>query len=87
MTEDQRTLALSEEEYALLCSILVLDEECVQLLQRAEHSTRSYRLLASSDELEGLQGFVASEANHEADPRRQERLDQLSDRLEAIIRP
>lgn len=86
MAHDQRELAVSQDDYELLCSILVLDEESVQVLQRAEPTAEGYRLVRTLEDLEDLQGFVASEANHEADRSRQRRLDRISDVIEGIIR-
>lgn len=73
---------IADEVAAALRELLLLDPDCERLV----FSMRAYRnggavLHASNDDLEELIEFVAAEANHESNRRRQRRLDVAFDAL------
>jgi hypothetical protein len=51
----------------------------------AEASAEGVVLLGDDDDLDGLMGYVAAEANHEPDQRRQRRLDDVFEILTRAI--
>ena len=68
-------IVISEEVAAALRELELLDPDCERLVFaiRAHHDGAV--LAATDDDLEELIGFVAAEANHEPNRRRQQRLD------------
>jgi hypothetical protein len=56
-------------------SLMLLDTASERLVFRARPCERGVALTGSEDELDELVGYVAAEANHEGDRRRQRRLD------------
>lgn len=90
-------VVVSDEVAAALRDLRLLDSECERLVYRSECERLVYRartvddgvaLTADDEELDELIGFVAAEANHEPDRRRQQRLDRaftvLSDMARAM---
>ena len=81
-------IVVPEEVAAALRDVLLLDPDCERLVYRARATVAGVVLSADGDELDELLGFVAAEANHEPNRRRQQRLDRafavLSDALQAM---
>jgi hypothetical protein len=79
---------VTDEVCATLRDLRLLDSSCERLVFGARASTTGIVLVASEEELDELIGYVAAEANHEANRRRQKRLDlafaALSEALEAM---
>jgi len=67
-------IVIAEEVAAALRDLRLLDADCERLVfrLRAHHNGA---VLVATDDLEELIGFVAAEANHESNRRRQQRLD------------
>jgi hypothetical protein len=59
----------------------LLDADCERVVFRAERHPAGVVLSGSDDTFDELVGFLAFEANHETDRRRQKRLDQAFDVL------
>jgi hypothetical protein len=74
-------IAISDGVAAALRELRLLDADCERLVFaiRAHHDHAI--LSATDDDLDELIGFVAAEANHEANRRRQQRLDTALDEL------
>ena len=66
---------VSDETAAALRELVLLDPDCERLVFGMRAHPDGAVLLASADDLEELIGFVAAEANHEPNRRRQHRLD------------
>jgi len=81
-------VVVSDQVAAALRDLRLLDPECERLVYRARAVDDGVALTADDEELDELIGFVAAEANHEPDRRRQQRLDRafavLSDALRAM---
>jgi hypothetical protein len=79
-------VVISDEVAAALRDLRLLDADCERLVfgMRAHHDGAS--LAAGDEDLDELIGFVAAEANHEPDRRRQRRLDAAFDALNAAVR-
>lgn len=81
-------VVVSDEVAAALRDLRLLDAECERLVFRARAADHGVVLTADDEELEELIGFVAAEANHEPNRRRQQRLDRafamLSEALQAM---
>jgi hypothetical protein len=79
---------LTDDLAAPLRELMYLDVECERLIFRMHHSTEGTVLAASADELDELLGFIAANANHETNRRRQKRLDAafnvLTDALQEV---
>jgi hypothetical protein len=75
-------VVITDEVAAALRELVFLDPDCERLVfgMRAHHGGGAV-LHASKDDLEELIGFVAAEANHESNRRRQHRLDAAFDFL------
>lgn len=54
---------------------MLLDADCERVVFGTHAAETALVLAATEEELEDLVGFVAAEANHEPNPRRQKRLD------------
>jgi hypothetical protein len=68
-------IVISEDVAAALRELRLLDADCERLVFRIRaHNDRAV-LSAADDDLDELIGFVAAEANHESNRRRQQRLD------------
>jgi hypothetical protein len=64
-----------------LRELRLLDPDCERLVFRIRAHNDSAILAATDEDLEELIGFVAAEANHEPNRRRQQRLDAAFDAL------
>ncbi|HVM15417.1 MAG TPA: hypothetical protein VM287_13965 [Egibacteraceae bacterium] len=84
----QREIALADPSAATLRDLRLLDTDCERLVFSMRSSGQGIVMVASADDLEELVGYVAAEANHETNRRRQKRLDDafsvLSDALTAM---
>ncbi len=77
---------LTDDLAAPLRELMFLDVECERLIFRMRHSREGAVLAVSADELDELLGFIAANANHEANRRRQKRLDASYDALTEALR-
>lgn len=81
-------VVVSDEVAAALRDLRLLDAECERLVFRARAADDGVVLTTDDEELDEAIGFVAAEANHEPNRRRQQRLDPafavLSDALQAM---
>jgi len=81
-------IVVSDEVAVALRDLRMLDAECERLVYRARAVDGGVALTADEEDLDELIGFVAAEANHEPNRRRQQRLDRafavLSDALQAM---
>jgi hypothetical protein len=68
-------IILSNETAAALRALQLLDRDCARLVFGIRDHRDGAALMATDDELDELIGFVAAEANHEPNRRRQQRLD------------
>ena len=66
---------VSDKTAAVLRDLVLLDPDCERLVFGMRANPNGAALLTSADDLEELIGFVAAEANHEPNRRRQDRLD------------
>ncbi|MBI2705470.1 MAG: hypothetical protein HYX32_09305 [Actinobacteria bacterium] len=74
-------VVISEEAFAALRDLQLLDADCERLVYRARATERGVVLRTDAGDLDELMGFVAAEANHESNPRRRRRLDAAFDAL------
>ncbi len=72
---------ISDEVTAALHDLRLLDLDCQRLVFRIRTQKHGALLTATDDDLEQLIEFVAAEANHETNRRRQQRLDTAFDAL------
>ena len=70
---------------ATLRSLMLLDTPSERLVFRARACEGGVTLAGSEDELDGLVGYIAAEANHEDDHRRQRRLDTTFETLNEAL--
>ncbi len=81
-------VVISDDVAAALRDLRLLDAECERLVFGARAADDGVALAADDEELDELIGFVAAEANHEPNRRRQQRLDRafavLSDALQTM---
>ncbi len=69
------TIVIGDETAATLRELQLLDPDCERLVFAMRAHRGGAALAASDDELDELIGFVAADANHEPNRRRQHRLD------------
>jgi hypothetical protein len=74
-------IVISNEVAAVLRGLQLPDRDCERLIFRIRAHRDSAVLAATDDDLDELIGFVAAEANHETNRRRQQRLDAALDAL------
>jgi len=74
-------IVISAEVAAALRELQLLDADCERLVFRIRAHHDGAVLPATNDDLDELVGFVAAEANHEPNRRRQQRLDTAFDAL------
>jgi len=74
-------ILINHEVAAALREIPLLDPDCERVVFRIRTHHNDLVLSATDDDLEELIGFVAAEANHEPNRRRQQRLDTAFDTL------
>jgi hypothetical protein len=72
---------VSDKTAAALRELVLLDPDCERLVFGMRAHPDGAALLTSADDLDELIGFVAAEANHEPNRRRQDRLDAAFDAL------
>ena len=72
---DVDEVIVSDKTAAALRELVLLDPDCERLVFGMRAHPDGAALLTSADDLEELIGFVAAEANHEPNRRRQDRLD------------
>ncbi len=72
---------MTVEVAATLRELRLLDSDCERLVYRIRVRQGQPVLSATEDELEELGGYVAAEANHEPNRRRQRALDAALDAL------
>jgi hypothetical protein len=86
--EARHETRLTDELAATLRALMFLDIEFERLVFQMHGSSEGVVLTASADELDELLGFIAANANHETNRRRQKRLDAafdvLTDALQAV---
>ncbi len=80
---DVDEVIVSDETAAALRELVLLDPDCERLVFGMRAHPNGAALLTSADDLEELIGFVAAEANHEPNRRRQYRLDTAFNALTA----
>jgi hypothetical protein len=81
LAETANEIVIPNEVAAALRDLQLLDPDCERLVFRIR-AHHDHAILAATDEdLEELIGFVAAEANHEPNRRRQQRLDNAFDAL------
>lgn len=76
-------IVIPDEVAAALRDLRLPDTDCQRLVFRIRAHDGGAILAASEDELDELIGFVAAEANHEPNRRRQQRIDTAYDTLTA----
>ncbi len=80
-------VVISDDVAATLRDLMLLDTEGERLVFSARATDGGALLAADDDDLDELVGFVAAEANHETNRRRQKRLDDafavLSDAIDS----
>ena len=74
-------VVIADEVAAALRELVLLDPDCERLVFGMRAHNNGAALHATDDELDELIGFVAAEANHEPNRRRQHRLDAAFDAL------
>lgn len=88
---DTRPVVIPTETAAALRDLQLLDSDRERLVFRAEATEKGIVLVGDDDDLDELMGYVAAEANHEENRRRQRRLDVafqiLSQAIDAPRRP
>ncbi|MGI8983692.1 MAG: hypothetical protein ACR2HM_04035 [Acidimicrobiales bacterium] len=70
---------------ATLRDLRLVDTAGERLVFRARHTEEGIVLAGDADDLDELLGYVAAEVNHEPDRRRQKRLDQAFEVLNALV--
>lgn len=80
-------IVIPDEVAAALRELRLLDTDCERLVFRIRAHNDGAILAATSDDLEELIGFMAAEANHEPNRRRQQRLDAAFDALNTAAQP
>jgi hypothetical protein len=76
-------IIISNQVAAALRDLRLLDVDCERLVFRTRTHNDGAVLTATAEELDELIGFVAAEANHEPNRRRQQRLDAAFRALDA----
>ncbi len=88
---DTLAIAIPSEVAATLRTLLLLDTTTERIVFQARASTEGIVLVTDGDDLDELTGYIAAEANHEHDRRRQKRLDRafevLNQKLQQAPRP
>ena len=85
LAETTHEIILDNEVVAALHDLRLLDLDCERLVFRIRTHRDQAVLTATDDDLEELIGFVAAEANHEPNGRRQRRLDSAFDTLNSAV--
>ena len=82
---DESRAVITPEVAATLRSLRVVDSACERMIFGASVSDGGVVLRGDLDDLDELVGYIAAEANHEGDRRRQRRLDAAFDVLRDVI--
>lgn len=80
-------IVIADEVAAALRELRLLDRDCERLVFAIRAHNGGAVLVATDDDLDELIGFVAAEANHEANRRRQRRLDAAFEALNTAAQP
>jgi hypothetical protein len=80
------SIELTDDEHAQLRRLQLLDLDSERLVWSAYRDHSRLLLLGIDEDLDNLVGFVACEANHLEETRRQRRLDQVIGKLESALR-
>jgi hypothetical protein len=83
--EPRRETLLTDELAATLRELMYLDVECERIVFQMHSPGKGTVLTASAEELDELLGFIAANANHETNRRRQKRLDAAFDVLTVAL--
>ncbi len=83
---DVAEIVISDEVAAALRTLRLLDLGCERLVYQATGLDEGVALMADEDQLDELVGYVAAEANHEPNRRRQQRLDRALAVLSSALR-
>jgi hypothetical protein len=75
LAEAANEIVIPDQVAAALRGLQLLDTDCERLVFRIRAHNGHTILAATDDDLDELIGFVAAEANHEPNRRRQQRLD------------
>lgn len=75
LADSVHEVVISDEVAAALRELQLLDPDCERLVFAMRAHKHGAVLAAADDDLDELIGFVAAEANHEPNRRRQQRLD------------
>jgi hypothetical protein len=86
LAEAASEIVIPDEVAAALRGLQLLDTDCERLVFRIRAHNDHAVLAATDDDLDELIGFVAAEANHEPNRRRQQRLDAAFDTLNTAAR-
>lgn len=78
-------VSIPEQGAAALRDLTLLDSDCERVVFAARAEKDGIVLAATAEDLEELAGFVAAEANHETNRRRQSRLDAAFSLLTAAM--
>lgn len=78
-------IALTEQEYDELRKCLVTSSEGDRIIYGATYTGESIILRATGEELEDFAGYLAFNANHEENLKRQRILDRVLDRIEVTL--
>lgn len=85
-TGTAKDIGVSDDVVASLRETLLLDSDCERVVYAARSGHEQVQLSATDEQLDELLGYLAAEANHEADRRRRQRLDAAYDQLSNIAR-
>lgn len=77
---------ISKQELELLDDIIILDQEVQDSIDNAVLRGKKYELAFSYRALDELAGSLASATNHEKATRKQDRLDNLCDKVESFLK-
>lgn len=86
LAEAGSEIVIPDEIAAALRGLQLLDTDCERLVFRIRAHNDHAILAATDGGLDELTGFVAAEANHEPNRRRQQRLDAAFDALNTAVR-
>jgi hypothetical protein len=86
LAEPVSEIVIPDEVAAALRGLQLLDTDCERLVFRIRAHNDHAILAATNGDLDELIGFVAAEANHEPNRRRQQRLDAAFDALNTAAR-
>jgi hypothetical protein len=78
-------IVLTEQEYDELRKCLVMSPEGDKVIYGATYTEEGIVLRATGEDLEDFAGYLEFNINHEEDRKRQRILDQVLDRVEAVL--